>query len=94
MDRKVAPKWILFFVNVGVVVGMGLGYRNYNVDKLSLTTIGIVSLGVLNGMYFAVRKTEPDLPPERLKKMNRWVVWPILLLAGLVFLIESFCGKT
>ena len=88
--RKVSSKLILVFINVGVVLGMILGYRNYNVDRLSLFTIGFLSLLVLNGMFFLVRKTEPDLPSAQLKKMNKWVVWPIVLLAGLVILVELF----
>jgi len=88
--RKVSSKLILVFIDVGVVLGMILGYRNYNVDKLSLFTIGFLSLLVFNGMFFLVRKTEPDLPSAQLKKMNKWVVWPIVLLAGLVILVELF----
>jgi hypothetical protein len=87
-SHKVASKLILIFIDVGVVLGMVLGYRNYNVDKLSLLAIGTVSLLVLNGMFFLIRRSEPDLPPTRLKQMNKWVVWPIVLLAGLVALIE------
>ena len=34
--RKVSSKLILVFIDVGVVLGMILGYRNYNVDRLSL----------------------------------------------------------
>ena len=90
MARKVSSTLILVFINVGVVLGMILGYRNYNVDKLSLFTIGFLSLLVFNGMFFLVRKTEPDLPSAQLKKMNKWVVWPIVLLAGLVILVELF----
>ena len=88
--RKVSSKLILVFIDVGVVLGMILGYRNYNVDKLSLFTIGFLSLLVFSGMFFLVRKTEPDLPSAQLKKMNKWVVWPIVLLAGLVILVELF----
>jgi hypothetical protein len=87
-SHKVASKLVLIFIDVGVVLGMVLGYRNYNVDKLSLLAIGTVSLLVLNGMFFLIRRSEPDLPPTRLKQMNKWVVWPIVLLAGLVALIE------
>lgn len=88
--RKVGSKLVLLFIDVGVVLGMILGYMNYNVDKLGLLTIGFLSLLVLNAMFFLVRKTEPDLPSAQLKKMNKWVVWPIVLLAGLVVLIELF----
>jgi hypothetical protein len=87
---KVSSKLILAFIDVGIVLGMILGYRNYNVDRLSLFAVGLLSLLVLNGMFFLVRKSEPDLPPARLKQMNKWVVWPIVLLAGLVALIELF----
>ena len=31
--RKVSSKLILVFIDVGVVLGMILGYRNYNVDN-------------------------------------------------------------
>jgi len=86
--RKVGSKLVLLFIDVGVVLGMILGYMNYQVDRLGLLTIGFLSLLVLNGMFFLVRKTEPDLPSARLKQMNKWVVWPIVLLAGLVVLIE------
>ncbi len=88
--RKVSSKLILVFIDVGVVLGMILGYRNYNVDRLSLFTIGFLSLLVLNGMFFLVRKSEPDLSPTRLKQMNKWVVWPVVLLAALVVLVELF----
>ncbi len=63
--RRVSSKLILAFIDVGVVLGMILGYRNYNVDRLSLFTIGFLSLLVLNGMFLLIRKTEPDLPPTR-----------------------------
>ena len=86
--RKVSSELILLFIDVGVVLGMILGYTNYHVDKLGLLTIGFLSLLVLNGMFFLVRKTEPDLPSARLKQMNKWVVWPIVLLAGLIVLFE------
>jgi hypothetical protein len=85
---KAASRVGLIFIDVGIVLGMVLGYRNHNVDKLSLLTIGILSLLVLNGMFFLVRKSEPDLPLTRLKQMDKWVVWPIVVLAGLVVLIE------
>jgi uncharacterized membrane protein YfcA len=88
VTRKVSSKPILLFIDVGIVLGMILGYTNYHVDKLGLLTIGFLSLLVLNGMFFLVRKTEPDLPPARLKQMNKWVVWPIVLLAGLIILVE------
>ena len=89
-SNRVSPKLILMFINVGIVLGMILGYRNYQVDKYSMFAIGGVGLLVLDGMYFAIRRFEPDLPPSRLKQMNKWVVWPIVLLAGLLFLIELF----
>jgi len=88
--RKVSSKRILLFIDVGVVLGMILGYANYHVGKLGLLTIGFLSVLVLNGMFFLIRKSEPDLPPTRLKQMNKWVVWPIVLLAGLIVLIELF----
>jgi predicted MFS family arabinose efflux permease len=89
-SSKVSPTLILVFINIGIVLGMFFGYRNYNVDRLSLFAIGGLSLLVLNGMFFLIRKTEPDLPPSRLKQMNKWVVWPIVLLAGVIVLIELF----
>jgi hypothetical protein len=88
-NRKVSSKLILVFIDVGVVLGMILGYRNYNVDRLSLFTIGSLSLLVLNGMFFLLR-SEPDLSPTRLKQMNKWVIWPVVLLAALVVLVELF----
>ncbi|MGO9438944.1 MAG: hypothetical protein ACLPXM_00180 [Terriglobales bacterium] len=93
MPPKATSKLILLFINAGILLGMVLGYRNYNVDKSSLFSIGGVSLLVLNGMFLLIRKTERDLPPTRLKQMNKWVAWPILLLAGLIFLLELFGGK-
>jgi len=89
----VTPKIILVFINVGVALGMVLAYRNYSVDRLSLFAIGGLSLLVFNGMFFLLRKSEPDLPPTRLRQMNKWIVWPIVLLAGLVVLIELLSGK-
>ncbi len=52
--RKVSSKLILVFIDVGVVLGMILGYRNYNVDRLSLFTIGFLSLLVLNGLRWSI----------------------------------------
>jgi hypothetical protein len=86
--RKVSSKLILLIIDIGVVLGMILGYTNYHVDKLGLLTVGFLSLLVLNGMFFLVRKTEPDLPSAQLKQMNKWVVWPIVLLAGLIVFVE------
>ncbi len=80
--RKVSSKLILLFIDVGVVLGMILGYTNYHVDKLGLLTIGFLSLLVLNGMFFLVRKIEPDLPSARLKQMNKWVVCQLFCLQG------------
>lgn len=91
--RKVGRGLILVFVNLGVLLGLALGYRNYNVDKYSLLGIGLVSLLVFNGMVFAIRVSEPDLPATRLKRMNKWVVWPILVLAGLILLWELLGSK-
>ncbi len=64
--NNVTSKVMLAFINIGVIVGMVLAYRSYSVDKLSLLAIGGVSLLVLNGMFLIVR-TEPDLPPGRLR---------------------------
>jgi hypothetical protein len=88
--RNVSSKLILVFIDVGVALGMILGYRNHNVDRLSLLAIGSLSLVVLNGMFILIGKGEPDLPPTRLKQMNKWVVWPIVLLAALVIVVELF----
>jgi hypothetical protein len=81
----------LVFLNFGIILGMVLGYRNYRADKYSLFAIGGVSLLVLNGMFFAFRRS-PDLPPARLRRLNRCVVWPIAFFATLVFLGEWFCA--
>jgi len=89
-NSKVSSKRILLFIDVGVVLAVILDYANYHVGKLGLLTIGFLSVLVLNGMFFLIRKSEPDLPPTRLKQMNKWVVWPIVLLAGLIVLIELF----
>jgi predicted MFS family arabinose efflux permease len=83
---------VLALMNLGIVLGMALGYRNYQIDKYSLTAVGAVSLLVLNGMFFAVRR-EPDLPKPKLRRLNRYVVWPIILLAALIVAGEMFCGK-
>jgi hypothetical protein len=92
-QSNVSRRLVLLFINVGVLLGMVVGYVNYRVDKYSLFAIGIVSLLVLNGMFFAIRACEPSLPQARLKQMNTWVVWPIVLLAGLILINEVFCGK-
>jgi amino acid transporter len=92
-SNKATPALILVFINVGIVFGVALGYRNYNVDRLSLFTIAGLSLLVLNGMFLLLRRSEPDLPSARLKQLNKWIVWPIVLLAGLTVLIELFCGR-
>ncbi len=91
--HKVSRKLILLFINIGVLLGMVLGYRNYNVDRYSLFAVGGVSLVVLNGVAFILRVCEPDLPRTKLKQMNKWVVWPIILLAMLVLANEMLCGK-
>jgi hypothetical protein len=78
-------------MNVGILIGIFLGYRNYNADRISLFAIGGISLLVLNGMFFAFRRT-PDLPPARLKLLNRWVLYPIVLFAVLIFLGEWLLG--
>jgi hypothetical protein len=89
---KINPHLTLLFINAGIVLGVFLEYRNDRVDKLSLLAIGGVSLLVLNGMFFAIRKSEADIPAKRLKQMNKWVVWPFIFLAGLIVLIECFFG--
>lgn len=71
---------------------MTLGYRNHRIDKYSLTAVGAISLLVLNGMFFALQK-EPDLPKPQLKRLHKYVVWPIILLAALIVAVEIFCGK-
>jgi hypothetical protein len=91
--NTVSPKLILLFINIGIVLGLILGYRNYGVNKSSLLASGGVSLLVLNAMFFILRRSEPDLPQVRLKQMNKWIVWPIVLLAGLISLIELLSGK-
>jgi hypothetical protein len=92
-SNNATPTLILVFINAGIVFGVVLGYRNYKVDRLSLLTIAGLSILVLNGMFLLLRKSEPDLPPARLKQLNKWIVWPIILLAGLVVLIELFAGR-
>ncbi len=91
--RKVSRRLILVFVNLGILLGLVLGYRNHNIDKYSLLAIGVISLLVFNGMVLAIRASEPDLPPTRLKQMNKWIVWPILVLAGLLLIGELIGGK-
>lgn len=89
---KINPYLSLLFINAGIVLGMLLGYWNDKIDKLSLLAIGGVSLLVLNGMFFAIRKSDADIPAKRFKQVNKWVVWPFILLAGLIVLIECFLG--
>jgi hypothetical protein len=94
MTGSRAPsKLILILVNTAAVLGMILSYRNPHVDRLSLIAIGIVFLLVFNGMFFLARKTEPDLPQPRLKQLNKWVVWPIVLLSVLVYLLDWFSHR-
>ena len=69
--RKVSSKRILLFIDVGVVLGMILGYANYHVGKLGLLTIGFLSVLVLNGMFFLIRKSEPDLPPTPAERCTK-----------------------
>ena len=90
---RVSGNLILLFLNVGIILGMGLGYRNYRIDRYSLLAVGIVSLLVLNGMFFVVRVSESELPKARLRWLNRYVVWPIILLAAITVATELFCGK-
>jgi len=66
---------------------------NSKVNRYSLIAIGCVSLIVLNGLFFLLRGTEPDLPPEKIRRLTHRIVWPIILLAGLVLLNEMFCGR-
>jgi hypothetical protein len=91
--HKTSPKLILMLINVVIVSGVILGCLNNNVDKYPLFAIGGVILLVLNGMFFVIRTSESDLPRGRLKQMNKWVVWPIMLLAGLVLLIDFLSRK-
>ncbi len=88
-DRTVGSKVILVFINVGILLGMALGYKNYHVDKFSLVVIGCISLVALNGMFFLFR-TDPNLPPVRVRQLNKWVLWPIVFLAALIVLVEMF----
>jgi hypothetical protein len=81
----------LVILNLGIIVGTVLGYRNYRADRYSLFAIAGISLLFLNGMFLVFRRS-PDLPPERLKTLNKWIVWPIAFLATLVFLGEWFCA--
>lgn len=92
-QAKISSKVLLLCINVGIVLGMLIGYRNYSVDRYSLFAVGGVSLVVLNGMFFAIRATEPDLPKEKLRRLNKYYVWPFLLLAALTAAVEYFCGK-
>jgi hypothetical protein len=82
--RKVTPFLMLLFLNGGIGIGMLVGYFNKNVDRFSLLAIGGLALLVFNGMFFIFRRTEPDLPPDRLKLVNKWVLWPILALCALI----------
>jgi hypothetical protein len=50
---------------------MILGYANYHVGKLGLLTIGFLSVLVLNGMFFLIRKSEPDLPPTPAERCTK-----------------------
>jgi len=93
MMAKVNPRLTLLFINIGIALGMILGYRNYNVDKLSILAIGGVAFLVFNGMFFIIRKSEVDLPSSRLKKLNKWAVWPFIFFAGLMCLLEYFLGR-
>jgi hypothetical protein len=90
---KEVGNMVLVFINMGVLLGIVLGYRNYNVDKYSMFAIGGVSLLVLNGMFFAIRASEKDLPRTKAKQLNKWVVWPIYLFSALLLAHELFCGK-
>jgi hypothetical protein len=86
-------KLILASINVCIVFGLAFGYRDNRIDKYSLLAVGGISLLVLNGMFFAIRFSEPTLPNAQIKRLNRYVVGPIVLLAGLVIATELFCGK-
>lgn len=69
------------------------GAPGYTVDWYGLIAVGVVVLVVLNGMFFAVRATEPDLPKAKLRRLNKFVVWPIFVLAVLVVIVELFSGR-
>ena len=86
-------KLFLVFIDMGIVLCIALGYRDSRIDKYSLLAVGGVALLVLNGMFFVLRVTEPDLPKAPLGRLNKYVVWPIILLAALVAAIELFFGK-
>lgn len=52
----------LMFLNLAIIVGTVLSYRNYRVDWYSVFASAGVSLLVLNGMFFALRRS-PDFAP-------------------------------
>jgi hypothetical protein len=85
--RSVTSNVVLVFIDVGVLLGIVIGYRSDNVDKFGLLAVGIVVLLSLNAMFFLF-KTDPDLSPARLKQLNKWVMWPIAVLAGMVVLFD------
>ena len=91
--RGANRKLLLLFIDIGILLCMALGFRDSRIDKYSLLALGGVALLVLNVMFFVLHFTEPDLPKARLGHLNKYVVWPIILLAALVAAIELFSGK-
>lgn len=85
---KVNSRIILLFINVGIILGVILGYKDYHVDKLSLFAIAVLSFLSLNGMFLIIRRRAIEIPAERLKRLNRFIIWPYMLLAALIYVVE------